>query len=111
MTANPRSSLFGTVPKRDYLQFWQSGLFQPQRVARFLGLSKNELAAGGSRTRLGTIRRQGAARAARAADGPRGDLRAGCGGLRGQCREDRAVVHDVQSTAEQFIALRCAAPG
>ena len=44
MTANPRSSLFGTVPKRDYLQFWQSGLFQPQRVARFLGLSKNELA-------------------------------------------------------------------
>ncbi len=44
MMANPLSSLFGTVPKRDYLQFWQSGLFQPQRVARFLGLSKNELA-------------------------------------------------------------------
>lgn len=40
----PRSSLFATVPARDYLQFWQSGLFQPQRVARFLGLSKAELA-------------------------------------------------------------------
>ena len=44
MTADPLPPLFGTVPKRDYLQFWQSGLFQPQRVARFLGLSKNELA-------------------------------------------------------------------
>jgi hypothetical protein len=42
--ANPESSLFRTVPQRDYLQFWQSGLFQPQRVARFLGLSKAELA-------------------------------------------------------------------
>jgi hypothetical protein len=36
--------LFATVPARDYLQFWQSGLFQPQRVARFLGLSKADLA-------------------------------------------------------------------
>jgi hypothetical protein len=44
MSTNPESSLFSTVPKRDYLQFWQSGLFQPQRVARFLGLSKTELA-------------------------------------------------------------------
>jgi hypothetical protein len=44
MASNPRSSLFGTVPQQDYLQFWQSGLFQPQRVARFLGLSKSELA-------------------------------------------------------------------
>jgi hypothetical protein len=44
MRTNPESSLFSTVPKRDYLQFWQSGLFQPQRVARFLGLSKTELA-------------------------------------------------------------------
>jgi hypothetical protein len=44
MSTNPGSSLFSTVPKRDYLQFWQSGLFQPQRVARFLGLSKTELA-------------------------------------------------------------------
>jgi hypothetical protein len=44
MRAPPRSSLFSTVPQRDYLQFWQSGLFQPQRVARFLGLSKGELA-------------------------------------------------------------------
>ena len=38
------SSLFATVATRDYLQFWQSGLFQPQRVARFLGLSKSDLA-------------------------------------------------------------------
>jgi uncharacterized protein len=37
-------TLFNTVPARDYLQFWQSGLFQPQRVARFLRLSKAELA-------------------------------------------------------------------
>jgi Protein of unknown function (DUF2384) len=44
MPANSRSSLFNTVPQHDYLQFWQSGLFQPQRVARFLGLSKGELA-------------------------------------------------------------------
>jgi uncharacterized protein len=44
MRAPARSSLFNTVPQRDYLQFWQSGLFQPQRVARFLGLSKSELA-------------------------------------------------------------------
>ena len=38
------ASLFATVPRRDYLQFWQAGLFQPHRVARFLGLSKTELA-------------------------------------------------------------------
>ena len=44
MRASQRISLFNTVPQRDYLQFWQSGLFQPQRVARFLGLSKVELA-------------------------------------------------------------------
>ena len=44
MPANSRSALFSTVPQQDYLQFWQSGLFQPQRVARFLGLSKSELA-------------------------------------------------------------------
>jgi hypothetical protein len=44
MTPHTRSSLFATVPQQDYLQFWQSGLFQPQRVARFLGLSKSELA-------------------------------------------------------------------
>jgi hypothetical protein len=44
MASNPRSSLFSTVPQQDYLQFWQSGLFQPQRVAKFLGLSKSELA-------------------------------------------------------------------
>src|ERR1700733_9681867 len=40
-----RTSLFGTVAERDYLQFWQSGRFQPKRVARFLALSKAELAA------------------------------------------------------------------
>jgi predicted nucleotidyltransferase len=39
-----RASLFSTVPTRDYLQFWQAGRFQPQRVARFLGLSKVQLA-------------------------------------------------------------------
>ena len=44
MATESQASLFSTVPKRDYLQFWQSGLFQPQRVARFLGLSKAELA-------------------------------------------------------------------
>jgi hypothetical protein len=44
LRAAARSPLFNTVPRRDYLQFWQSGLFQPQRVARFLGLSKGELA-------------------------------------------------------------------
>jgi predicted nucleotidyltransferase len=44
MSAAQHPSLFSTVPARDYLQFWQSGLFQPQRVARFLGLSKVELA-------------------------------------------------------------------
>jgi predicted nucleotidyltransferase len=38
------AALFNTVPARDYLQFWQSGRFQPQRVARFLGLKKVELA-------------------------------------------------------------------
>ena len=38
------TSLFATVATRDYLQFWQSGIFQPQRVARFLGLSKGDLA-------------------------------------------------------------------
>ncbi len=41
----PRTALFGTVADRDYLQFWQSGRFQPKRVARFLDLSKAELAA------------------------------------------------------------------
>jgi hypothetical protein len=38
-------ALFGTVAEQDYLQFWQSGLFQPKRVVRFLHLSKAEVAA------------------------------------------------------------------
>jgi uncharacterized protein len=38
------AALFDTVPAQDFLQFWQSGLFQPQRVARFLGFGKVELA-------------------------------------------------------------------
>ncbi|MGB6452402.1 MAG: nucleotidyltransferase domain-containing protein [Steroidobacteraceae bacterium] len=38
-----RSALFSTVPSHDYLQFWQAGRFQPQRVARFLNLSKEEV--------------------------------------------------------------------
>jgi hypothetical protein len=36
--------LFSTVPAHDYLQFWQAGRFQPQRVARFLNLSKEDIA-------------------------------------------------------------------
>lgn len=44
-TLTPRTALFGTVADRDYLQFWQSGRFQPKRVVRFLALSKAELAA------------------------------------------------------------------
>jgi|HubBroStandDraft_2_1064218.scaffolds.fasta_scaffold135444_2 hypothetical protein len=44
MSAPARAALFCTVPARDYLQFWQSGQFQPQRVARFLGMRKAELA-------------------------------------------------------------------
>lgn len=39
-----RAALFSTVPSRDYLQFWQSGRFQPQRVARFLNLTKEDVA-------------------------------------------------------------------
>jgi predicted nucleotidyltransferase len=39
-----QAAFFNTVPDRDYLQFWQSGRFQPQRVVRFLSLSKAELA-------------------------------------------------------------------
>ena len=38
------TGLFSTVPAHDYLQFWQAGRFQPQRVARFLNLSKEDLA-------------------------------------------------------------------
>lgn len=37
-------SLFSTVPAHDYLQFWQAGRFQPQRVVRFLALSKEDVA-------------------------------------------------------------------
>ncbi len=40
----PSSALFSTVPAHDYLQFWQAGRFQPQRVARFLGFGKEEIA-------------------------------------------------------------------
>ena len=39
-----RPALFATVPSRDYLLFWQSGRFQPQRVVRFLDLTKDEVA-------------------------------------------------------------------
>jgi hypothetical protein len=39
-----RPSLFATVPSRDYLLFWQSGRFQPQRVARFLDLTRDDVA-------------------------------------------------------------------
>jgi hypothetical protein len=37
-------SLFGTVPQRDYLQFWAGETFQPQRVVQFLELSKADVA-------------------------------------------------------------------
>jgi predicted nucleotidyltransferase len=37
------SSLFSMIPSRDYLQFWQSGRFHPQRVVRFLRLTKAEV--------------------------------------------------------------------
>jgi hypothetical protein len=40
----PRSLLFKTVPERDYLQFWQNDTFEPQRVARFLELTKADIA-------------------------------------------------------------------
>jgi predicted nucleotidyltransferase len=43
--ASPPPTLFGTIAERDYLQFWQAGRFQPQRVMRFIGLSKAEAAA------------------------------------------------------------------
>jgi len=39
-----RSGLFASIPGKDYLLFWQAGRFQPQRVARFLGLSNSEAA-------------------------------------------------------------------
>lgn len=39
-----RATLFRTVPERDYLQFWPDSKFDPQRVARFLDLSKADVA-------------------------------------------------------------------
>jgi hypothetical protein len=40
----PRTLLFKTVPERDYLQFWQNDAFEPQRVVRFLELTKSDVA-------------------------------------------------------------------
>ena len=40
----PSPMLFKTVPQRDYLHFWPNEIFEPQRVARFLDLSKNDVA-------------------------------------------------------------------
>ena len=37
-------ALFSTVAAHDYLQFWQAGRFHPQRVVKFLSLSKEEVA-------------------------------------------------------------------
>ena len=37
-------ALFRTVATHDYLQFWQAGRFHPQRVVKFLKLSKEEIA-------------------------------------------------------------------
>jgi len=42
--STPRTLLFKTVPERDYLQFWQNDTFEPQRVARFLDLTKADVA-------------------------------------------------------------------
>jgi hypothetical protein len=39
-----RPALFATIPSHDYLLFWQSGRFQPQRVVRFLDLTKDDVA-------------------------------------------------------------------
>jgi len=41
-TSSP--ALFSTVATHDYLQFWQAGRFHPQRVVRFLNLSKKDIA-------------------------------------------------------------------
>jgi hypothetical protein len=41
-TSSP--ALFSTVAAHDYLQFWQAGRFHPQRVVKFLKLSKEEIA-------------------------------------------------------------------
>jgi len=40
----PRTMLFKTVPERDYLQFWSHDTFEPQRVVRFLELTKADVA-------------------------------------------------------------------
>jgi hypothetical protein len=40
----PRTMLFKTVPERDYLQFWHNDRFEPQRVVRFLELTKADVA-------------------------------------------------------------------
>jgi hypothetical protein len=42
--STPRALLFNTVPERDCLQFWQNDTFEPQRVARFLDLTKADVA-------------------------------------------------------------------
>ena len=41
-TSSP--ALFNTVAAHDYLQFWQAGRFHPQRVVKFLKLSKEDIA-------------------------------------------------------------------
>ena len=40
----PRAQLFKTVAEQDYLQFWPNHVFDPLRVARFLELSKADIA-------------------------------------------------------------------
>jgi len=41
--ATPTARLFGTVAPKDYLGFWDGERFEPQAVARFLGLTKAEV--------------------------------------------------------------------
>ena len=42
--ANSSALLFRTIADRDYLEFWSGESFNPHRVARFLELSKSEVA-------------------------------------------------------------------
>ena len=42
--STPRTTLFRTVPEHDYVNFWPGSQFDPQRVVRFLELSKPDVA-------------------------------------------------------------------
>jgi predicted nucleotidyltransferase len=40
----PPARIFSTIPRRDYLDFFPNGSFEPQRVVRFLALAKVDVA-------------------------------------------------------------------